>query len=148
MLETFPFTLPSPSPPSPHHLVTCILLYFLMSANSTLSISLSSFFFSFFTKAPLSAPSTVHFLHAPSSLPESEAERWLMSHHGSRLIHFAPGSHLPGEITSRFNRTYVSNSLNILILTHARVHAHTLGGLESLMATFTQSPLSLVSNGV
>lgn len=47
-----------------------------------------------------------------------------MSHPGSRLIHAAPGSRLPGEITSHFNRTYVSNSLHNLILTHA--HAHTL----------------------
>lgn len=46
----------------------------------------------------------------------------LVSHPGSRLIHAAPGSHLPGEITSHFNRTHVSNSLHNPILTHTHTH--------------------------
>lgn len=46
----------------------------------------------------------------------------LVSHPSSRLIHAAPGSHLPREITSHFNRTHVSNSLHNPILTRARTY--------------------------
>lgn len=50
-----------------------------------------------------------------------------MSHPGGPLIHAAPGSHLPREITSHFNRTLVSNSLHNPVLTHAHTRSHTCG---------------------
>lgn len=83
----------------------------------------------YFFPHQLSSQSAVHFSAAlsvqTSSLCLRLQEMVLVSHPSSRLIHAAPGSHLPREITSHFNRTHVSNSLHNPTLTRARALTHT-----------------------
>ena len=149
MLETFPFTLPTPPTPiilsslscyiSPWVLIPSTPQVSLSSPDSTYQHSSHACLIQHFVNH---VPVCLHSVRCPLSLvlsppliPLRVGKIMLVSHPGTRLIHAAPGSHLPREITRRFNRTGVSNSLHSHILTHARkIHTWEPPGL---MATLT-----------